>query len=91
MIDWITQNINIMANKNKNVILYPDTLEKRNRRLGNLREMDKNEEINYWISQLKILEDELLVQETMNDRAIIRKDIYKTRLKINELVRELTD
>ena len=91
MIDWITQNINIMANKNKNVILYPDTLEKRNRRLGNLREMDKNEEINYWISQLKILENELLVQETMSDRAIIRKDIYKTRLKINELVRELTD
>ena len=53
--------------------------------------MDKNEEINYWISQLKILEDELLVQETMNDRAIVRKDIYNTRLKINELVRELTD
>ena len=53
--------------------------------------MDKNEEINYWISQLKILEDELLVQETMSDRAIVRKDIYNTRLKINELVRELTD
>ena len=52
--------------------------------------MDKNEEINYWISQLKMLEDELLVQETMNDRAIVRKDIYNTRLKINELVRELT-
>ena len=47
--------------------------------------MDKNEEINYWISQLKILEDELLVQETMNDRAIVRKDIYNTRLKINEI------
>ena len=53
--------------------------------------MDKNEEINYWISQLKMLEDELLVQETMSDRAIVRKDIYNTRLKINELVRELTD
>ncbi len=53
--------------------------------------MDKNEEINYWISQLKMLEDELLVQESMNDRAIVRKDIYNTRLKINELVRELTD
>ena len=53
--------------------------------------MDKNEEINYWISQLKILEDELLTQETMNDRAMVRKDIYNTRLKINELVRELTD
>ena len=53
--------------------------------------MDKNEEINYWISQLKILEDELLTQETMDDRAMVRKDIYNTRLKINELVRELTD
>ena len=52
--------------------------------------MDKNEEINYWISQLKILEDELLTQETMNDRAMVRKDIYNIRLKINELVRELT-
>ena len=52
--------------------------------------MDKNEEINYWISQLKILEDELLTQETTNDRAMVRKDIYNTRLKINELVRELT-
>ena len=52
--------------------------------------MDKNEEINYWISPLKILEDELLTQETMNDRAMVRKDIYNTRLKINELVRELT-
>ena len=53
--------------------------------------MDKNEEINYWINQLKILEDELLMQETVSDRAMVRKDIYNTRLKINELVRELTD
>lgn len=53
--------------------------------------MDKNEEINYWISLLKILENELLTQETMSDRAIVRKDIYNTKLKINELVRELTD
>ena len=43
----------------------------------------------FWFQ--KILEDELLIQETMNDRAIVRKDIYNTRLKINELVRELTD
>ena len=40
---------------------------------------------------IKMLEDELLVQETMSDRAIVWKDIYNTRLKINELVRELTD
>ena len=53
--------------------------------------MDKNEEINYWINQHKILEDELLMQETVSDRAMVRKDIYNTRLKINELVRELTD
>ena len=53
--------------------------------------MDKNEEINYWIDQLKILEDELHLQETIEERAMIRKDIYNTRIKINELVRELTD
>ena len=33
MIDWIKQNLQILTNKNKNVIIYPDTLEKRNRRL----------------------------------------------------------
>ena len=33
MIDWINKQINILTNKNKNVIIYPDTLEKRNRRL----------------------------------------------------------
>ena len=33
MIDWITKNLQILSNKNKNVIIYPDTLEKRNRRL----------------------------------------------------------
>ena len=53
--------------------------------------MDKNEEINYWIDQLKLYEDELHKQETMEDRAIIRRDIFETRIKINELVRDLTD
>ena len=53
--------------------------------------MDKNEEINFLINQLKVLENELTHQETMSDRAIVRKDIYNTRIKINELVRELTD
>ena len=53
--------------------------------------MDKNEEINYWIDQLKLYEDELHKQETMEDRAMIRKDIHETRIKINELVRDLTD
>ena len=53
--------------------------------------MDKNEEINYWINQLKLYEDELHKQETMEDRAMIRKDIFETRIKINELVRDLTD
>jgi len=53
--------------------------------------MDKNEEINYWINQLKLFEDELHKQETMEDRAMIRKDIFETRIKINELVRDLTD
>tara|TARA_Y100000817_G_scaffold243310_1_gene195314 strand:- start:320 stop:481 length:162 start_codon:yes stop_codon:yes gene_type:complete len=53
--------------------------------------MDKNEEINYWINQLKLFEDELHKQETMKDRAKIRRDIYETRIKINELVRDLTD
>jgi len=53
--------------------------------------MDKNEEINYWIDQLKLFEDELHKQETMEDRAMIRKDIFETRIKINELVRDLTD
>ena len=33
MIDWITKNLQMLTNKNKNVIIYPDTLEKRNRRL----------------------------------------------------------
>jgi|19_taG_2_1085344.scaffolds.fasta_scaffold84126_2 predicted TIM-barrel fold metal-dependent hydrolase len=33
MIDWIQKNLQILTNKNKNVIIYPDTLEKRNRRL----------------------------------------------------------
>ena len=33
MIDWINKQINILTNKNKNVIIYHDTLEKRNRRL----------------------------------------------------------
>ena len=53
--------------------------------------MDKNEEINYWIDQLKLFEDELHKQETMEDRALIRRDIFETRIKINELVRDLTD
>ena len=53
--------------------------------------MDKNEEINYWIDQLKLYEDELHKQETMEDRAVIRRDIFETRIKINELVRDLTD
>ena len=53
--------------------------------------MDKNEEINYWIDQLKLYEDELHKQETMEDRAIIRRDIFETRIKINELVCDLTD
>ena len=53
--------------------------------------MDKNEEINFLINQLKILENELRQQETMSDLAIVRKDIYNTRIKINELVRDLTD
>ena len=33
MIEWINKQINLLTNKNKNVIIYPDTLEKRNRRL----------------------------------------------------------
>ena len=33
MINWINKQIGILTNKNKNVIIYPDTLEKRNRRL----------------------------------------------------------
>ncbi len=33
MIDWINKQINLLTNKNKNVIIYPDTLEKQNRRL----------------------------------------------------------
>ena len=33
MIDWINKQIKILTSKNKNVIIYPDTLEKRNRRL----------------------------------------------------------
>ena len=53
--------------------------------------MDKNEEINYYLKQLKLFEDELLRQETMEERAMVRQDIYKTRIKINELVRDLTD
>ena len=53
--------------------------------------MGKNEEINYWIDQLKLYEDELHKQETMEDRALIRRDIFETRIKINELVRDLTD
>ena len=53
--------------------------------------MDKNEEINYWINRLKLFEDELHKQETMEERAMVRQDIRETRIKINELVRDLTD
>ena len=53
--------------------------------------MDKNEEINYWINLLKLYEDELHRQETMEERAMVRQDIRETRIKINELVRDLTD
>ena len=53
--------------------------------------MDKNEQINYYINQLKLFEDELHRQETMEERAIVRRDIYETRIKINELVSDLTD
>ena len=53
--------------------------------------MDKNEEINYWINQLKLFEDELHKQETEEDRAKIRRDINETRIMYNELVRDLTD
>ena len=53
--------------------------------------MDKNEEINYYINQLKLFEDQLHRQETMEERAIVRRDIHETRIKINELVRDLTD
>ena len=40
---------------------------------------------------LKLFEDELHRQETMEERAMVRRDIYETRIKINELVRDLTD
>ena len=33
MLDWISERIKVLTNKNENVIIYPDTLEKRNRRL----------------------------------------------------------
>ena len=33
MLDWIQRNIDLLTNKNKNVIISNDTLEKRNRRL----------------------------------------------------------
>ena len=33
MLDWITRQLKILTNDNKNVIIYPDTLEKRNRRI----------------------------------------------------------
>ena len=33
MSEWINKQINLLTRKNKNVIIFPDTLEKRNRRL----------------------------------------------------------
>tara|TARA_Y100000356_G_C11077768_1_gene192339 strand:+ start:165 stop:344 length:180 start_codon:yes stop_codon:yes gene_type:complete len=33
MLDWISERIKVLTNKDKNVIIYPDTLEKQNRRL----------------------------------------------------------
>ena len=53
--------------------------------------MDKNEEINYYINQIKILEKELFLQETLQERAIIRKEIYQIKNKINELVKDIIE
>jgi len=49
MIDWISEKLNLLTNKNKNVIIYPDTLEKQNRRV--LKGVQKDEQI---ISDVKV-------------------------------------
>ncbi len=45
-------------------------------------------ELKYQYTILKQLERELMLQETMQERAIVRQDIKATKNKINRLLKE---
>jgi len=45
-------------------------------------------ELKYQYTILKQLERELVLQETMQERAIVRQDIKATKNKINRLLKE---
>tara|TARA_B100000287_G_scaffold188384_1_gene178103 strand:+ start:86 stop:262 length:177 start_codon:yes stop_codon:yes gene_type:complete len=45
-------------------------------------------ELKYQYTILKQLEKELMLQETMQERAIVRQDIKATKNKINRLLKE---
>ena len=48
-------------------------------------------EINFLLEQIKILEQDLVRQETMSERVVVRKDITKLKHKVNELVKQLDE
>jgi|TARA_Y100000296_G_scaffold34141_1_gene39685 hypothetical protein len=45
-------------------------------------------ELKYQYTILKQLEKEVLLQETMQERAVVRQDIRATKNKINRLLKE---
>ncbi len=53
--------------------------------------MPKQDEINFLLEQIKLHEEDLYRQETMSERAMVRKDINKLKQKVNELVKQLDE
>lgn len=53
--------------------------------------MPKQDEIDFYLETIKNLQNELFRCETLNDRKIVRDDIYKYKQKVNELVKQLDE
>ena len=53
-----------------------------------IRKKMVDNELKYQYTILKQLERELMLQETMQERAIVRQDIKATKNKINRLLKE---
>jgi len=53
--------------------------------------MPKQDEIDFYLEAIKNLQNELYRCETMDDRKIVRDDINKYKLKVNELVKQLDE
>ena len=53
-----------------------------------IRKKMVDNELKYQYTILKQLEKELMLQETMQERAIVRQDIKATKNKINRLLKE---